>query len=299
MPKRTNDFQRLVKLIHEAFSSTEGTTVTESALLLEPNGTSREVDILVERTVSDVAIRLAIECRDRSRKSDIEWIDGLVGKFKNLKIDKVIAVCRNGFSAGASSKAKENKIELRVLEECLGNEWASEFIHLGIAMFRFTPRILSVEIMLDPSTQTPISMETIVEATPLGATTISIGQLVLACFQENIAPRVKKYVEDEFLATNPPLADLTKSWEITVPVDINDTWVVDPTGSRHRVVSMKYEVGAQSLTEISSMRHFQYGSTVIASEGEIKTGLDIRKVRVVQVAGQKTLTVNFTDTSKQ
>ncbi len=299
MPKRSNEFQRLVKLIHEAFSSTDGTIVTESALLLEPDGTPREVDILVERSVSDVAIRLAIECRDRSRKSDVEWIDGLIGKFKNLKIDKVIAVCRSGFSAAASSKAEANKFELRVLEECLENEWASEFMRLGIAMFNFTPRILSVEITIDPTAQTPISMETTVEFTPLGAATISVGQLVLACFQKNIAPRVKKYVEDEFLAKNPPLADLTKSWAITVPVDINDTWVKDPTGSRHRLVSMKYEVGAESFTEISSVRHFQYGTTAIASEGEIKVGQDIRKVRVVQVAGQNTLTVNFADSIKK
>jgi hypothetical protein len=142
-------------------------------------------------------------------------------------------------------------------------------------------------------------METNVEATPLGATTISVGQLVLACFQENIVPRVKKHVEDEFLAKNPPLADLTKSWAITVPVDINDTWVVDPTGSRHRLVSMKYEVGAESLAEISSVQHFQYGTTAMASEGEIKVGQDIRKMRVVQVVGQKTLTVNIVDASKK
>lgn len=299
MPKRSNDFQRLVKIIHEAFSSADGTKVTESALLSEPDGTPREVDILVERTVSDVPIRLAIECRDRSRKSDVEWIDGLVGKFKNLKIDKIIAVCRNGFSAAASSKAEANKIELRVLEECLENEWTSGFIRLGIAMFEFAPRVLSVEISLDPMTQEPISMDTTVEVASLSSTTISLSQLILSCFQENIAPRVKKYIEDEFLAKNPPLADLENSRVIMVPVDINDTCVVGPSGSRHRLLSMKYEVGVESRAEISSVRHFQYGTTAIASEGEIKVGQDIRKMRVVQVTGQKTLTVNFADASKK
>lgn len=293
MPKRSNDFQRLVKVIHDAFASTDGAKVSESALLLEPDGTPREVDILVERTISDVVIRLAIECRDRSRKSDVEWIDGLIGKFKNLKIDKVIAVCRSGFSAAATSKAEENKIELRVLEECFGNEWGSEFINLGIAVFKLTPRILSVEITLDPAIETPISMEATVEVAALRDRTISLNQLVLACFQENIAPRIKKYVEDEFLSKKPSLADLTKSWTITAPVDINDAWVLVPTSSRHKLVSMRYKVGAVGQTDISTVRHFQYGTTAIASEGEIMVGQNAQKLRVVQMAGQDTLTVNL------
>ena len=125
MPKRSDDFQHLVKVIHDAISRVEGATVTESAMLPEPDGTLREVDILLERSVADVPIRLAIECRDRSRKSDVEWIDGLIGKFRNLKVDKIIAVCRRGFSAGAAAKAAASNIELRVLAECLTHEWSS------------------------------------------------------------------------------------------------------------------------------------------------------------------------------
>lgn len=299
MPRRSNDFQQLVKLIHEAFSSTDGTKVTESALIQEPNGTPREIDILVERTVSDIPIRLAVECRDRSRKSDVEWIDGLIGKFQNLKVDKIIAVCRSGFSTAASAKAEANKIELRTLSECLGTEWTSEFLRLGIAIFNFAPRILSVQITLDPPTVEPISMDSTVEVASSGITTTTLEQIVTACFQQNVAPRIKNYVENEFLAKNPTLAELNKSWTITAPVNVNETCIVTVTGSRHKLASMTYEVEGKSHTEISPVRHFQYGTAAVVSETKIKVGQDFRKMRAVQVAGQNNITINVTEIRKK
>jgi hypothetical protein len=46
MPKRSNDFQRLVAYIYKNVAPI-GATVTESATLREGDGTEREVDILV------------------------------------------------------------------------------------------------------------------------------------------------------------------------------------------------------------------------------------------------------------
>jgi len=294
MPKRSNDFQHLVKVIHDAISKVEGATVTESAMLPEPDGTLREVDILLERSVADVPIRLAIECRDRSRKSDVDWIDGLVGKFRNLKVDKIVAVCRKGFSAGAAAKAAANSIELRVLTECLTHEWSSEFMRLGFAMFEFKPELRTVEITLDPVQAQGIEPTSIVESGDASATQRTLEQLVFACFVENVAPRIKQHVEREFLATLPPLADLTRSWEFTVPVDVRDTWVVAKTGTRHRIAHMLFGVAAQSRADVSLVRHYKYGTTALASEGHLNVGSEMHKMSVVQVAGQKSLTASIT-----
>jgi len=97
MPKRTNDFQTLIKFIYDRITPADG-TVTESAMIYDKDSnTLREVDILIEHKISGHTIKIAVECRDRSRKDTIEWIDGLVGKTSSLNVDKVVAVSKKGF----------------------------------------------------------------------------------------------------------------------------------------------------------------------------------------------------------
>jgi hypothetical protein len=294
MPKRSNDFQRLVKVIYDAMSGVDGVMVTESAMLSEPDGTRREIDILLERTVADVLVRLAVECRDRSRKSDVDWIDGLIGKFKNLKIEKVIAVCRRGFSSAAIAKAHANNIEIRVLEECLAHNWSNEFVRLGFAAFEFVPSVRSVEFTLEPPPTEEIKPDMLVEMPGAVGTTQPLVALVNACLVENVIPRVKAYVEHEFLSKLPPLAELTRTWVFMVPVEIRDVWINTASGSRHKVISMHFEIAGDSHATVSSVQHFQYGRSALASVGSLSFGIGSHKMRVVQVAGQKRLTASIT-----
>ncbi len=292
MPKRSNDFQRLVKVIHDAMAKTEGATVTESALLSEPDGTVREIDILFERSIAGVQLRLAIECRDRSRRSDVEWIDGLIGKFSNLPIDKVIAVSRKGFSEAAKKKADAHNIELRVLSDCMSHEWSTEFIQLGLAAFEFKPLRGDVTIELDPTPDVPVALDLPIES---GGTLVnrSFTQLLRNCFFSHVIPRVMTFVEKEFLATLPPLAALTKKWEITVPVDLTEICIVLPSGERIRVPKLTYLVHAASSARPASVKHFQYGQSALASVGTLEFDNALHHLKVVQVAGQPQLSVNF------
>jgi hypothetical protein len=126
MPRRSNDFQRLIKRIYEQLAGTTA-TVSESALVAE-HGTDceREIDVLIEAQIASVVLRVAVECRDRARPADVTWIDELEGKFRNLGIDKVIAVARSGFSAGAASKAAMLGIETQTLSEGLETDWPKQ-----------------------------------------------------------------------------------------------------------------------------------------------------------------------------
>ena len=61
MPKRSNEFQTLIKSIYDAMKKVEGGSVTESAILNEPDGTPREIDILIEREIYGHKLNIAIE----------------------------------------------------------------------------------------------------------------------------------------------------------------------------------------------------------------------------------------------
>ena len=105
MPKRSNDFQRFIAILERLAASPTARVVESSELAEYPKSSPRELDILVEDTVSGHPIRIAVECRDYKRKQDKTWIDTLVGKYRDLQIDKVVAVSSSGFTKGAIEKA--------------------------------------------------------------------------------------------------------------------------------------------------------------------------------------------------
>jgi hypothetical protein len=125
VPARTNPFQQLIMLIEEQLAP--GAVVRESAPVLDnKTGKPREVDVLIE-TVSGVhPIRIAVECQDRSRPATEEWIDQLHGKYRDLDVDKVVAVARKGFTAGARAKAEAVGIRTLSLIEADAADWQSE-----------------------------------------------------------------------------------------------------------------------------------------------------------------------------
>jgi hypothetical protein len=73
MPKRSNQFQKIVTYIAEQLAPL-GATVKESVELPEKgmSGVVREVDTLIEVGGGLTRVQIAVESRDRGRKDDIE-----------------------------------------------------------------------------------------------------------------------------------------------------------------------------------------------------------------------------------
>lgn len=126
MPKRTNDFQNLIAHIYEQLRPTDA-QVTESAMVRDQDtGELREVDILIEHMVAGHSMKIGIECRDRSRKESVSWIEELIGKKNALHLNKAIAVSSKGFTNAAERKAKRNGIEVHSLIDAKKINWASK-----------------------------------------------------------------------------------------------------------------------------------------------------------------------------
>jgi tetratricopeptide (TPR) repeat protein len=125
MAKRSNEFQKLVHYIYSKIAAPF--KVSESAMVRE-NGTGaeREIDILIEGAIAGIEVRIAVECRDRSRTDTIEWIDHLIGKYARLKMNKIVAVSSQGFSKDAERKAAEHGISLLATEDAENVDWAKE-----------------------------------------------------------------------------------------------------------------------------------------------------------------------------
>lgn len=134
MPKRTNDFQNLIASIYKQIVP-DGGKVTESGMVYDVEAKIlREVDILVEYRYLHHNFKIAIECRERSRKDSVEWIDSLVGKSKSLLVNKVVAVSKKGFARSAKNKAAANNIDTLTLEEAIDTDWDKYPIKPGMVL---------------------------------------------------------------------------------------------------------------------------------------------------------------------
>jgi hypothetical protein len=116
MPKRSNEFQRLVFLVKQQVA--EGCTVTESQMLRDRHSdTPREVDVCIQKSVADHVITVCVECRDHTRKANVKWVEEMKAKHERLATNCLVLVSRSGFTAEAKKIAALYNIETLTYEE--------------------------------------------------------------------------------------------------------------------------------------------------------------------------------------
>ena len=114
MPKRTNEFQKLVFLVKKHVAS--GATVTESKFLRDRiTGAKREVDICIESSVAGHSVTVSIECNDQGRKTNVKWIEEMKAKHERLSTNALILISSSGFTKEAQRVAKSYGIEVITL----------------------------------------------------------------------------------------------------------------------------------------------------------------------------------------
>src|SRR5215218_8768336 len=102
----TTPEQQLVKKIYQAMASA-GATVSESQERTERGrNANREIDLLLEHELFGTHMKIAVEVRGRKRKDTLERIDSLVGKYKDMNVQKIIAISTSGFTDEAVIKAR-------------------------------------------------------------------------------------------------------------------------------------------------------------------------------------------------
>jgi hypothetical protein len=115
MPKRSNDFQRLVYLVR--LNLADGAKVTESKLMRDRlTKRFREVDVVIEGHVGQQPVVVSIECRDHKRVADVTWIDTMKAKHERLNTHALLLASRMGFTPEARDVAAKYGIELFTLE---------------------------------------------------------------------------------------------------------------------------------------------------------------------------------------
>ena len=123
MPKRSNEFQKVVFLVKKHVS--ESAKVTESMMLQDLiTGSDREVDVCIEDSIAGHDIIVSIECVDHKRKADVTWVEQMKSKHERLPTNALVLVSRTGFSSEAKRVAKVYGFDTLALEDV--NEYSIE-----------------------------------------------------------------------------------------------------------------------------------------------------------------------------
>lgn len=125
-------FEMLASRIEQALAGESVTVKSPDYIPCITTGTSREVDVSIRTRVCSVEILVTVECRDRVAVQDVIWIEQLAAKKKNIGASKTIAVAKSGFSAEATRIARENAIDLRILDEITDEEIKSWMPMVGM-----------------------------------------------------------------------------------------------------------------------------------------------------------------------
>lgn len=286
MPKRSNGFQKLIHYIYTQITP-EGATVTESSILKERrSGAEREVDILIEYEIAGTIIRLAVECRDRGRKGTIEWMDSLIGKYRDLDVDKVIAVSKLGFTPNAIAKASANKIDTRTLEEALNTDWSQEFLNLGVANISQQILIDSVDIDAEPPIEEPLSLSDSVSIEG-GKIEGNLEELIKYCYEQKVLPEIREHLRIKISDYFKTLADFKKNMLAEKKINLSDITLTDKIGIQHIIKSLTFHTISVFTSEKIEVKNNFFEKAKITSAVIDSTLSDELHVTAIQVAGKK------------
>ena len=148
MPKRSNDFQKLLFLLKKQLG--EKATVTESKMLKDlVTGDDWEVDVCIETLAASDPVMVSIECIDHKRAATVKWVEEMKAKHERLPTNALVLISRQGFSKRAVALARVYKIRTLTFDETSEDDVDRVFGNLDSLwskVFTLAPRTVVVHV---------------------------------------------------------------------------------------------------------------------------------------------------------
>lgn len=123
--KKSREFELLTSRIEGALAPTGARIKSPDRIRDKITGQFREVDVSIRYNVGSVELLITIECRDRSRIQDVNWIEQIATKKAHIGADRTIAVSSTGFTDAAIIAANAHNISIRTISEITDEELRS------------------------------------------------------------------------------------------------------------------------------------------------------------------------------
>ena len=244
MPKRTNDFQRLVTIIEGQLASHDA-VVTPSKELWHPrSGSYREVDIVIETKAGAHPVIIGVECIDWRRRAGQQWVERVFQLHRELGIDKTVLVTRAGYWETALRLAKSHSMIPLTVDEVDGFPW------LQAAGFSLARNAI-VQILIDVpdcDENQPLDPHKTLLFGPDGKSSASVWDVVTESLMLPDA-----LLQTSQLTANEPNRVIT--FEIGIP---HGTFILDKRGSPQTVQRLAVRF-VHMVQAFATFQHHRYG----------------------------------------
>jgi hypothetical protein len=123
MNNNGKSLERVIKLIQETLKDSPNTKVYNNYKIENSSGRKREIDILIVSSVNDFEIKIAIECKDYSKKVPVKEIEAFQTKCDRIKgINTKVFVSTLGYQKDAINTAEYYGIILHTANELTESE---------------------------------------------------------------------------------------------------------------------------------------------------------------------------------
>jgi hypothetical protein len=124
MPRRGRTFEELTALLEQALRTHPDVRVESPARVTDMvTGQSREIDVLLTIPLAHHTIRIALECRERSRPVGVPEVEAFLSKIQDTGINQGVIVSATGFASTARTKAEKHHIRCLSLNQVSSLEW--------------------------------------------------------------------------------------------------------------------------------------------------------------------------------
>lgn len=132
------NFERLTEEIYNKLIRDRRFEKVERNVRIKGPDGDRQIDILLTASTMGLEIRTIVECRDHLRKVDVEYLDSVESKMRDVKANKAVIVSRAGFTSGALSKARRLNITLCTAHEASNPNWGID-VEVPVVVHELAP----------------------------------------------------------------------------------------------------------------------------------------------------------------
>lgn len=156
MPRKGRGLEKLVALLEENLGPKGIKVKSPDYIKGCKSKSAREVDVSLRSQIGSSDILVIVECRDRKDTEDVDWIEQLSKKRRDVGADKAMAVSSTGFSSGAINMAEDEDVELRTLEDVDPDEVLSWFKFKHIDVLKNRVDFGEIEFLLQDGNENSI-----------------------------------------------------------------------------------------------------------------------------------------------
>lgn len=260
--------QRLVEVIERATNNEPHITVESPKKLPDKDtGRLREHDVVLTHSLSHHTVRIALECRDRSRPVGVPEIEAFAKKCERTGIDKGIMVSSLGFTDTAIKVAAKESIGCLSLTDAEGFDWC-----LAPGINTSVRRTIHTHITVEPEGDVSLDAELYFEdGRPVDQSALSaIGKNCLSRLSIDHAP-TKEPVKSRFVDSAPRF------------------YLLDKEGVKTRVARLLIDVTYEVIDSFVPFEFHQYADQSTGQElyGTATANLEAGKFKGSLVAVNK------------